>query len=177
MNPSPHPSAGAEAAPRDDGPRQYLRLAVGSSTYAAPIDAVREILEVGRLTAVPQTPDFVRGVMNLRGAVVPVIDLAARCGGPRTVVGRRSAVVIVDVAAGGESGQMHTVGMLVDAVFEVFDVGAEGLEATPVLGTAISAEYLRGMARLRGQFLGVLDLERLLNPAALAELISPAAVH
>ncbi len=164
-----------DATSTADTTRQYLRLAVQRDSYAVPIDAVREILEITRLTPVPQTPDFVRGVMNLRGAVVPVIDLAARCDAGPTAAGRRNAIVIVVV---GDADEGHTVGMLVDAVYEVFDLAAEALEPTPALGTTIRGDYLRGMARLRGQFLPVLDLERLLGRGVLAELIAPAgALH
>jgi hypothetical protein len=83
--------------PPDLSERQYLRFALADGAYAVPIDAVREILELAPITPLPQMPPFVRGVMNLRGAVVPVIDLAARYGLPVASVGRRSCIVVVDV--------------------------------------------------------------------------------
>jgi purine-binding chemotaxis protein CheW len=82
-----------------------LRMAVGDEDLAVPIDDVREILEVGRLTTLPRTPSFVRGVMNLRGAVVPVIDLAARVGQNAITIGRRSCVVVVDHGGGPAGGR------------------------------------------------------------------------
>lgn len=171
------PGAMALAA-ADELPHQYLRLAVGGEVFATPIDTVREILEVGRLTVLPQTPPFVRGVMNLRGAVVPVIDLGARFGGAPAQIGRRSCIIVVEVhtAAGPDAddtqAQSHVVGMLVDAVFEVFDTTAADMEPVPRMGTCVAGEHLRAMARVRGKVCAVLDLDHLLAPSLLAELIA-----
>ena len=165
-------------------------MAVGAEALAVPIDDVREILEVGRLTALPRTPAFVRGVMNLRGAVVPVIDLAARVGRAPTVLGRRSCVVVVETgqhadeaadAAAEHADEDETgplvVGLLVDAVYEVFDVPASGIEPVPPLGTRIAADFLRGMTRARGEVIGVLALERVLARHELSQLIAAHAPH
>ena len=162
--------AGPLAAPAQAEARQYLRLALREDMVAVAIAAVREILEVGRLTALPGTPDFVRGVLNLRGAVVPVIDIAARFGQAGCKVGRRTCIVVADVRS-TEDDRLHTLGILVDAVYEVFDLPADALEPVPVLGNAVPAEFLAGVARLRGQPVPVLDLAVALAPAALAELI------
>jgi purine-binding chemotaxis protein CheW len=165
-------------------------MAVGDQAMAVPIDDVREILEVGRLTPLPRTPDFVRGVMNLRGAVVPVIDLAARVGQPAITIGRRSCVVVVcasapqndaadDESLGASEGldAELVVGLLVDAVYEVFDTGASAIEPVPPLGTRIAADFLRGMTRARGQVIGVLALDRVLAQHELSALIAGHAPH
>jgi purine-binding chemotaxis protein CheW len=161
-----------------------LRMAVGSEAVAVAIEEVREILEVGRLTALPRTPDFVRGVMNLRGAVVPVIDLVARLGQAPAQIGRRSCVVVVeatplgtDTADGDDDAGQHTgetlvVGLLVDAVYEVFDAPTGSFEPVPPLGTYIDASYLRGMSRVRGEVIGVLALHRVLAQQELSALIA-----
>ena len=154
--------------------RQHLRLALRADSHAVTIDEVREILEVGRITPLPCTPDFVRGVLNLRGAVVPIIDLAARFGRGVSTIARRSCIVVVDVK-GGDGDRRHTVGLLVDAVFEVFDVPDGALEPVPPLGTAIPAEFLTGIARAQGQVVPVLDLFAALAPDTLAELIAHTA--
>lgn len=159
-----------------------LRMAVGDEAVAVAIDEVREILEVGRLTALPRTPGFVRGVMNLRGAVVPVIDLLARLGHAPAQIGRRSCVVVVetrpaataDAASDGDDadvGEGLVVGLLVDAVYEVFDAPAAEYEPVPPLGTRIDAGYLQGMSRVRNEVIGVLALDRVLAPHELTELI------
>jgi len=149
---------------------QFLRLAVGPERYAVRIDAVREILEVARMTRLPLMPSFVCGVMNLRGAVVPVIDLGARLGGDTTVTGKRTCVVIVDIGVTSENP--HRLGMLVDAVYEVFDSPADQLEPVPRLGTRIDASFIRGMVRVRGQSTAELDLDRVLDQQVLADLIA-----
>ncbi len=143
-------------------PRQLLRLAAAGEQFVAPIEAVREILEVGRLTAIPHTPSFMRGVMNLRGAVVPVIDLASRFGDTTAAVGRRSCIVVVEGGA-TDTGSALLAGLLVDAVYEVMDVDAAEIEAVPSLGTKVAPEFLAGMIRSRGAILGLLDLDHVLD--------------
>lgn len=152
-------------------PRQLLRLAAGGEALVVPIDAVREILEVGPLTAMPHAPAFLRGVMNLRGAVVPVIDLAARCGRPPAVLAKRSAIVVVD-APGDELQARITAGLLVDAVYEVLDFEPDRVEAMPALGVELPPGFVIGMVRLpSGGYSALLSMEQLLAPAALAEQI------
>jgi purine-binding chemotaxis protein CheW len=161
-------------------------MAVGDEIVAVGIEDVREILQMTRMTPLPRTPDFVRGVMNLRGAVVPVVDLAARLGRAPTVIGRRSCIVVVDCHADAHEteGQPHpeghddhdhdhppkswVMGLLVDAVFEVFDRSTVEIEPAPSLGTRIAPEYLRGVTRAGGELVSVLALPRLLSARELA---------
>ncbi|MBL8327465.1 MAG: chemotaxis protein CheW [Rubrivivax sp.] len=170
-----------------DGAQSLLRMAVGPEVLAVPIEHVREILEVSRLTPLPRTPPFVRGVMNLRGAVVPVIDLSARLGLPPTTLGRRSCIVVVEAPHAGTldeaaetleevSGSL-VVGLLVDAVFEVFDTSTARIEPVPALGTRIAAEMLAGMARARGEVIGLLALSRVLSQTDLTEMIARHSAH
>ena len=153
---------------------QFLCFALGQERYALRIDAVREILEVARMTPLPLMPSFVRGVMNLRGAVVPVVDLGARLGLPPTTVGRRTCVVIVDIALPDDQGTQR-LGMLVDAVYEVVDLRAAELEAVPRLGTRIDPAYIRSMVRVRGQATPELDIAAVLDLQVLADLIAEHA--
>lgn len=150
--------------------RQVLRLAAGRQSLLVPIDAVREILEMGSLTQVPQAPALLRGVMNLRGAVVPVIDLAARCGLPPCQIGRRSAIVVVEVP-GDEVQSQFVAGLLVDAVYEVLDAAIDRIEPVPTLGVDMPAAFLVGMLRLDTGYAAWLSLEQLLAPAQLSDLI------
>jgi purine-binding chemotaxis protein CheW len=186
MHTSTTARAGRDAAPADSA-ISLLRMAVGSQVLAVSIEHVREILEVTRLTPLPRTPAFVRGVMNLRGAVVPVIDLAARLGLPPTVLGRRSCIVVVESPQAGLgedetqaaeiAGTSLIVGLLVDAVFEVFDTSASQVEAVPTLGTRIAPEMLSGMTRARGEVIGQLALARVLDASVLSDLIARHAAH
>ncbi len=174
------PAPAAEAAEGQQGHRSLLRMSAGGELIAVPIESVREILEVGRLTPLPRTPDFVRGVMNLRGAVVPVVDLSARIEHGSTSIGRRSCIVVVEVGSndadddedGSASHVSLVVGLLVDAVFEVFDAPPEQFEPVPMLGTRINPHYLAAMARARGEVVAVLDLPHLLSVRDLANAIA-----
>lgn len=158
--------------------RQYLCLAVGKETYAVGIDVVREILEMSRMTPLPLTPDFVRGVMNLRGAVVPVIDLKARFGDEPSVIGRRSSVVIVETGHHDQDqdGPL-VVGVLVDGVSEVLEIAEQDIEPVPMLGTRIPREFLQGMAKAKGILLSILDADRILEREAMAALIAGHMAH
>jgi purine-binding chemotaxis protein CheW len=151
---------------------QYLHLTAGRAHYAVRVELVREILEVGRMTQLPRMPTFVCGVMNLRGAVVPVIDLGARLGDVPTVVGRRTCVVIVDVPRAAEDCSTERMGMLVDAVQEVFDSTVGELEPVPRLGTRVEPRFIRSMVRVRGQATPELDIGNILDQRSLVGLIT-----
>lgn len=157
---------------------QYLRFALGSGRYAVDLARVKEILEIGALTPVPLMPDWVRGVMNLRGAVVPVIDLACRLGLEPTRIGRRSCIVMVTPSAppgqpsAGE--EMTAMGLLVDAVDEVFTASEAEHEAVPVLGTAVEPRLLHSLVRVRGEATPALDLPAVLDLAVLTQPPAPA---
>jgi len=116
----------------------------------------------------------VRGVINLRGAVVPVIDLAERFGLGRTEIGRRSCVVVMEF---GEGRLRQLMGVLVDAVHEVVDVTPADVEPVPELGTRIRPEHLEGMAKVGGRLITLLDLERVLSVDDLARQVSARAPH
>ncbi len=156
--------------------KQYLCLAVGRETYAVGIDMVREIMEVGRMTPLPLTPDFVRGVMNLRGAVVPVIDIKARFGAEPAVIGRRSSVVIVETDHKDQDGPL-VVGVLVDGVSEVLEIAYQDIEPVPALGTRVPREFLQGMAKAKGTLLSIMDADRILARETMATLIAGHISH
>lgn len=168
------------AAATSGGPpaatRSLLRVTIGREVLALPIEEVREILQIKPLTPLPRTPAFVHGLMNLRGAVVPVIDLAARLGRAPAVVDRRSCVVVVEHAcapADADDGPAPLVaGLLVDAVLELFDALPGEVEPVPPLGTATDAAFLVGMTRARGEVIGILDLANVLAPDTLLAMIA-----
>lgn len=181
MTTLPNPPAAAAGGPADAAAGaaavlQFLRLAAGQEHYAVRVDAVREILEVGRMTPLPLMPAFVRGVMNLRGVVVPVIDLGARLGLAATEMTRRTCVVIADVTGDGSEAPQR-LGMLVDAVFEVFELAADHLEAVPRLGTRIDPAFIRSMVRVRGRATPELDVDTVLDQAVLATLLHQHGEH
>ena len=147
--------------------QQYLTFVLGGETYAVGILAIKEIIEFGRLTTVPMMPAFVRGVINLRGAVVPVLDLEARFGRGETRVGRRSCIVIVEIAADDGS---QVVGILVDQVNEVLEIPASDIEPAPTFGAGLRPDFIAGMARQDAGFVVVLSLAAVLSVDELARM-------
>jgi purine-binding chemotaxis protein CheW len=166
-----------------DTPLSLLRMLAGTEVLAVPIESVREILQVVKLTPLPRTPDFIRGVMNMRGAVMPVIDLAVRIGRAPTEIGRRSCIVVVEARLSADeqdaenSPDSMVVGLLVDAVYEVFDCHQHDIEIAPSLGTRISRDYITGMTRAHNAVISILDLGHLLSPHDLAADIASFQPH
>jgi purine-binding chemotaxis protein CheW len=144
-----------------DAVSQTLTFVLKGEAYAVSIESIKEIIEYPDLTSVPLMPPFLRGVMNLRGAVIPVIDLAARFNLGKSEQGRRSCVVIFEVTA--EDGQLHTLGIAVDVVNEVIDISPSQIDSTPEFGTSIPSEFIRGMLRLNGRIVVLIALERVLS--------------
>jgi purine-binding chemotaxis protein CheW len=160
---------GSQHAAREDS-LQYLTFSVGDETFAMDIRCVREIIQHTSMTVVPLMPEFVRGVINLRGAVVPVIDLQSRFGRSITQFGKKTCVIIFDV---GSEGDKVELGLLVDAVSEVIDISASQIEPPPQFGSTIAREFIHGLGKVGTEFIVILEPERALNiddMVALAEL-------
>ena len=146
---------------------QYLTFALHGEMFAVGILNVREIIEYGTLTEIPMMPPFIRGVINLRGRVVPVIDLSARFGGKASEVGKRTCIVIVELAAGDERREL---GIIVDAVSEVLEIPQEEIEPPPSFGAKIRADFIAGMGKVNGKFVIILRIDRALSSDDLAAL-------
>src|SRR5690606_796884 len=140
--------------------QQYLSFQLQREAFAIGILHIKEILEYGQVTAVPMMPSFLRGVINLRGSVVPVIDLNARFGREPSTIGKRTCIVIVEVASGD---QTQILGMVVDAVNAVLDIPATDLEPAPAFGTGIRTDFIAAMGKLEQGFLIILNLNRILS--------------
>ena len=149
--------------------RQYLTFLLGGEMFALPIHHIKEIIEYGSLTEVPMMPDFIRGVINLRGSVVPVIDLSARfCRSP-TEVSRRTCIVIIEVA-GAENETSQDVGVMVDSVCEVLEIPKSEIEPPPAFGTAIRTDFISGMGKVGGKFVIILEANKVLAMEEMAEI-------
>lgn len=191
MNTQPIERGGDDASLPSPAARSLLRMSVGSELLAVPIDAVAEVLQAPRLTPLPRTPAFMRGVMNLRGAVVPVVDLAVRLAddpaAQPSLIARRSCVVVVrlddsidtDAATSpdAEPGGPVVIGLLVDAVHEVFAADVADIDAVPPLGTPVAARYLAGILRTRTQLISLLNLARVLSASELSGLLVADTRH
>ncbi|MBB5213440.1 chemotaxis protein CheW [Parapusillimonas granuli] len=159
-NPSPR-GTGAAVQPGQGGDtRQYLTFSVGSEMFAVGILNVKEIIEYGNLTEIPMMPNFIRGVINLRGAVVPVIDLGARFSGRISAVQRRTCIVIVEVQ---QDDEKLDIGIMVDAVSEVLEIPGADIEPAPSFGAHIRADFIAGMGKVAGKFVIILNIQRVLS--------------
>ncbi len=164
--------AGDDSA-SDRGPAlQYLTFQLGDEVFAMDIRSVREIIQFGAITIVPLMPEFVRGVINLRGAVVPVIDLQSRFGRSTGQVGKKTCIVIFDTVTEDEKVSL---GLMVDAVSEVIDIADADIEPPPQFGTSIARDFIRGMGKVGGAFIVILEPERALNVEDMAGLTPSSA--
>ena len=159
------------AGPALESAAQFLTFMLGEETFAMDIRTVREIIQYGPMTAVPLMPAFVRGVINMRGAVVPVIDLHARFGRRSAQVGKKTCIVIFDAMRDGERVEL---GLLVDAVSEVIDIGADQIEPAPSFGSAVRRDFIRGMGKVANRFVIILDPDRAFDVAEMAQLCESA---
>ncbi|HSM91996.1 MAG TPA: chemotaxis protein CheW [Anaeromyxobacteraceae bacterium] len=156
----------ANDAARTEQKRQFLSFAIGDTHYGAPILKVKEILQFDGVTRVPGTPSAVRGVINVRGAVVPVVDLGVKFGRPEVAETKRTCVLVVETAKDGEA---LTLGVIADAVNEVIDLGDGEIEPPPTFGSGIRLEHVTGMGKVGAGFVVLLDMDRVLT-ASEAEL-------
>ncbi len=149
------------------GPGQYLTFWLAGDEYAAPVARLREIVPFACATRIPGTPPCIRGVMNLRGKVVPVVDLAVKFDRPETATTKWTCAVLVDVLLDGESS---TLAVLAERVSHVVDLAEDDLRPAPPFGTRVPCEYLAGVARCEQRLLLLLDLERVLSLAELMDV-------
>jgi len=151
---------------------QYLTFNLAGEMYAVGILNVKEIIEYGHLTEIPMMPSFIRGVINLRGAVVPVIDLAALFGGKASVVQKRTCNVIVEIRT---AETKHDLGIMVDAVSEVLEIHANDIEPPPSFGAKIRADFIAGMGKVAGKFVIILDIQQALSSDQIGTLAKISA--
>lgn len=161
-----------QSADNTEEQQQYLTFLLGGEMFSIGILNIKEIIEYGSLTTVPMMPDFIRGVINLRGAVVPVIDLAARFGRNQSPITRRSCIVIIEVEANGDK---HDVGVVVDSVSEVLEILASEIEPPPNFGAKIRADFIAGMGKVNGKFVIILNVDRVLSIEEMAIISNGSA--
>lgn len=154
-------------------PTQYLTFMLSGEVFAIGILGIKEIIEYGGLTTVPLMPSCIRGVINLRGAVVPVMDLAARFGRPSSEVTKRTCIVIVE-SAGPNEGEQQVVGVMVDAVNAVLEIAASDIEPAPAFGARVRSDFISGMGKVNGKFVILLAIENVLSIAEIGALVTGA---
>lgn len=151
----------------DDRAGKYLAFHVGPEEFAIGVLGVREIMGMQDVTAVPHTPVYVKGIINLRGKVVPVVDLRLKFGLPATDYTARTCIVVVNVA--GEAGGV-LMGVIVDAVSEVVNIAGGEIENPPDFGEGVNIPYLIGIAKSKGKVKLLLNIEKVLTTSELTDL-------
>jgi purine-binding chemotaxis protein CheW len=147
---------------------QYLAFTLGTETFAIDIRAIREVIQFGGITEVPLMPPFIRGVINLRGSVVPVIDLFVRFGRPPATVAHRTCIVILELAQDEGTAEL---GILVDNVSAVLSIAPSEIEPAPSFGSDIRAEFIAGVAKVSNHFAILLDVNHVLSVEELTALV------
>lgn len=150
---------------------KYLTIVLENEAYGLNVLKIREIIRLSKITPVPQLPDYVKGVINLRGRVVPVIDLRVKLG-LKAEFTDRTCIVVVQVRL--LSDQLVHLGLIVDSVEEVVNLPAEEIEPTPEFGAAVDTSYLLGMAKVKGQVKTLLDIDRVVAPEAIQSIVRMA---
>jgi len=144
---------------------QYLTFALGEEVFALETGSVREVIELVSVTRIPKTPPFMRGVINLRGHAVPVVDMRIKFDMPKVADTVNTCIIIVDVEVEGENCYM---GAIVDSVREVFEMTSDQISPPPRMGTSIRADFIRGMGKQNEEFIMILDIGKIFSHEELA---------
>ncbi len=147
-------------ADADTDQDQFLTFTLSGEVYAIEILSIREIIDYGNLTTVPMMPAFIRGVINLRGSVVPVVDLAARFGGELAEITKRTGIIIIEIVDGETT---LNIGAVVDGVNEVLEIPSGDIEPPPSFGSRIRTDFIKGMGKVNDRFLVLLDVANVLS--------------
>jgi purine-binding chemotaxis protein CheW len=150
--------------------QQYLTFGLGEEVFALETGSVREVIELVPVTRIPKTPPFMRGVINLRGHAVPVVDLRIKFDMPRVKDTVKPCIIIVDVEVDGENCYM---GAIVDSVREVFEMSSDQINPPPRMGTSIKADFIKGMGKQNEEFIMILDIAKVFSQEELQVMIAP----
>lgn len=144
---------------------QHLTFELSGEELSVPVTNIREIIRYGKITRMPMVPEFIEGVINLRGNVVPVINLSAKFGLEKTEVDKRTCVIIMEVMMGDE---LVTIGVVVEKVLQVIEIPENDIDPSPTLGANIQASFIKGMARTEKGFIVILDIGQVLSADEIA---------
>ncbi len=153
---------------------KYLTFILGGESYAIPVLKVREIIRLTSITSVPQMPDYIRGVINLRGKIIPVMDLRLRFGFGKADTTDQNCIVVVQVKS--PTGQATAMGLVVDAVEEVAQLATADIEETPDFGSQIATDCLLGMAKIKGVVKALLDIDKVIGGDTVVRLAATPAL-
>lgn len=151
------PASAGRGAIKSGEPSQYLTFLLAEEQFAIAIVTIKEIIQYGQLTTVPFMPSYVRGVINLRGTVVPVIDLFALFGRGIASISKRTCIVILSLY---QEDETHDIGFMTDSVSAVLDIPDENIESPPAFGATVRTEFIEGMVKINHQFVTILDVDK-----------------
>ena len=152
---------------------KYLTFVLGQESYGIAVLTIREIIRMTDITSVPQMPDYVKGVINLRGKVIPILDLRLKFRLARVEMTERTCIIVVQVNT--TAGARMLMGLIVDAVEEVLNIAAGDIEEAPDFGTKLETDYILGMAKIKGKVKTLLDIDRVVSAEAL--ILPGSAAH
>lgn len=154
--------------------RQYLTFKLKEETFGVDVAQVREILDYIKITKVPQTPDFMCGVINLRGSVVPVVDMNLKFGMSKNEKTVNTCIVVIEVNLGSEN---TIIGALVDSVQEVYEIEPQNIEPAPKIGTRLKTDFIKGMGKREDGFIIILDTNKVFSDEELEIIQSPSMLN
>jgi len=149
--------------------KQYLTFTLGGEMFSIGILCIKEIIWYAQLTEVPMMPACIRGVINLRGAVVPVMDLSTRFGKAPTAVSKSTCIIIVEIEADAD-GERQNLGVVVDAVQEVLEIASSDIEAAPTFGAKIRSDFIEGIGKVNGKFVILLNVNSVLSTEEISDM-------
>lgn len=152
---------------------KYLTFTLGSESYGIAVLKIREIIRHTHITGVPQMPAYVKGVLNLRGKIVPIVDLRTKFALAEAAITERTCIIVVQVTL--DSGTKSPMGLIVDTVEEVANIAQADIEATPDFGPMLATDYILGMAKLKGGVKALLDIDKVVSTEVLAQA-TPCAI-
>ncbi len=165
-------STATEAAAAAAYAGKYLTVVLGNEAYGIPVMKVREIIRMQKITPVPQMPAFVRGVINLRGRMIPIVDLRVKFG-LKADFADRTCIIVVQIRMASE--ETVAMGLIVDSVDEVANLAAGDIDPPPNFGAEATLDYLFGIAKTKGQVKMLLDIDKVIAPDAVRAIAAPAA--
>lgn len=145
---------------------QFLTFQVANEGLGINIHEVKEVIEISKITRVPMTPDYIKGVINLRGNIVPVIDLSFRLGYEKSRVTKRSCIILIEIITDGE---LQSIGMLVDHVKEILDISNDNIQPVPEFGADIRVDFIQAMGRVGNEFIILLEISSVLSISELSQ--------
>ena len=174
VNPAKNALGAPAHSPVADPPQQYLTFMLGGEMFSINILRIKEIIWYTSMTEVPMMPPCIRGVITLRGAVVPVMDLSSRFGKPATPVTKSTCIIIVEVETHNE-GERQNMGVVVDSVQAVLEIPASEIEPPPAFGTKIRSDFIEGIGKVHGKFVILLNVNKVLSTQEIGQMGQVAA--